>query len=204
MFACNGILFNHESPMRSTGFVTRKITEALSKIVFGQLDTLRMGNLDAERDWGHAKDYVEMQWLMMQQQVPSDYVIATGRNHTVREFILEATKNIGIQIEWTGSGQMEQGFVASIDADLFFSKTNIKPNYCPVGKKLVEVDPFYFRPNELHSLKGDASKAARDLGWVPKTTFKELVCEMVEEDLRLTRQKMGLQTTASTIFGSET
>ena len=98
-------------------------------------------------------------------------------------------KNIGIQIEWTGSGQTEQGFVASIDADLFFSKTNIKPNYCPVGKKLVEVDPFYFRPNELHSLKGDASKAARDLGWVPKTTFKELVCEMVEEDLRLTRQK---------------
>ena len=128
-------------------------------------------------------------------------MIATGRNHTVREFILEA-KNTN-SIEWT-SGQTEQGFVASIDADLFFSKTNIKPNYCPVGKKLVEVDPFYFRPNELHSLKGDASKAARDLGWVPKTTFKELVCEMVEEDLRLTRQKMGLQTTASTIFGSET
>lgn len=203
MFASNGILFNHESPMRGTGFVTRKITEALSKVALGQLDHLKLGNLEAKRDWGHAKDYVEMQWLMMQQEEPSDYVIATGMSYSVREFVSEAAQYVGIKLRWSGTGVSEKGHIDAIDSDLFFQRTQTTHNFCQKDKLLVEVDPYYFRPNELFSLKGDASKARKELGWVPKTTFSELVAEMMEEDLRLVKQKMGQKTSAVQILGGE-
>ena len=165
MYACNGILFNHESPLRGETFVTRKITRALARIKLGLQDCLYLGNLDAKRDWGHAKDYIEMQWLMLQQEQPEDFVIATGVQYSVRDFVDAAAKEIDLQIAWQGSGVDEVG---------------IGPN----GKKIVVVDPKYFRPTEVETLLGDASKAKEKLGWVPKISFKELVHEMVYEDLR--------------------
>jgi GDPmannose 4,6-dehydratase len=165
MFACNGILFNHESPVRGETFVTRKITRALARIKLGLQQCLYLGNLNALRDWGHAKDFVIAQWLMLQQDEPEDFVIATGEQHSVREFVEAACQHLGIEVKWRGQGENEKGFDAS-------------------GKCIVAVDPRYFRPTEVETLLGDPSKAKRLLGWTPKVTFKELVSEMVHEDLR--------------------
>jgi len=165
MYACNGILFNHESPLRGETFVTRKITRALARIKLGLQDCVYLGNLNAKRDWGHAKDYVEMQWLMMQQSEPEDFVIATGEQHSVREFVTAAALELGINIEWRGSGAEEKG-------------------YDPSGKVIAAVDPRYFRPTEVETLLGDPSKAKSRLGWSPKVSFGQLVAEMVREDLR--------------------
>ncbi|MDH5325964.1 MAG: GDP-mannose 4,6-dehydratase [Gammaproteobacteria bacterium] len=164
MYACNGILFNHESPLRGETFVTRKITRALARIKLGLQDTLFLGNLDAKRDWGHAKDYVEMQWLMLQQQQAEDFVIATGVQYSVRDFVDAAAKELDIGITWKGQGEEEKGYDSS-------------------GKCIVAVDPRYFRPTEVETLLGDPSKAKEKLGWVPKCSFEDLVAEMVREDL---------------------
>lgn len=165
IYACNGILFNHESPIRGETFVTRKITRALARIKLGLQDCLYLGNLDAKRDWGHAKDYVKMQWLMLQQDKPEDFVIATGVQYSVRDFVNAAAKELGLQIRWDGLGVSEKGY-------------DLK------GKVIVAVDPRYFRPTEVETLLGDPSKAKEKLGWVPTTTFDELVAEMVREDLK--------------------
>ena len=165
LYACNGILFNHESPVRGETFVTRKITRALARIKLGLEDCLYLGNLDSKRDWGHARDYVEVQWLMLQQDEPEDFVIATGEQYSVREFVNAAADELAIDITWKGEGAQEQGFDAG-------------------GKRIVAVDPRYFRPTEVESLLGDASKAREKLGWAPRTTFNELVVEMVQEDLK--------------------
>lgn len=165
MFACNGILFNHESPVRGETFVTRKITRALARIKLGLQDRLYLGNLDARRDWGHARDYVEAQWLMLQQDRPEDFVIATGEQYSVRDFVNAAAAELGRSIRWEGGGVEEKGY----DAE--------------TGKCIVAVDPRYFRPTEVETLLGDASKAKASLGWTPKVGFKELVAEMVREDL---------------------
>ena len=165
MYACNGILFNHESPVRGETFVTRKITRALARIKLGLQDCLYLGNLNAKRDWGHARDYVEMQWLMLQQEEPEDFVIATGKQYSVRDFVNAAAGEIGISIEWRGAGVDEKGLDAS-------------------GNCIVEVDPRYFRPTEVETLLGDPSKAKQKLGWEPKVSFKELVSEMMSEDMK--------------------
>lgn len=164
IYACNGILFNHESPIRGETFVTRKITRALARIHLGLQDCLWLGNLDARRDWGHARDYVEMQWLMLQQEKPEDFVIATGEQHSVREFVEAAAAELGMTLRWTGSGVEERGYDEN-------------------GRCIVAVDPRYFRPTEVETLLGDASKAREKLGWQPRTRFAELVSEMVREDL---------------------
>jgi GDPmannose 4,6-dehydratase len=164
MYACNGILFNHESPIRGETFVTRKITRALARIKLGTQKRLYLGNLDARRDWGHAKDYVEMQWLMLQQSVPEDFVIATGQQCSVRDFVSLAARRLGMEIQWSGSGAQERGHTAN-------------------GDCIVEVDPGYFRPTEVDTLLGDASKAREKIGWSPKHTFQQLVEEMVDADL---------------------
>jgi GDPmannose 4,6-dehydratase len=173
MYACNGILFNHESPVRGETFVTRKITRALARIKLGLQDCLYLGNLDSKRDWGHARDFVEAQWLMLQQEKPEDFVIATGRQYSVRDFVNAAAAELGMKLLWSGKGVKEIARVAS---------SNEKgPGK---GKIIVQVDPRYFRPTEVESLLGDASKARRKLGWKPKITFKALVTEMVTEDLK--------------------
>ena len=164
IYACNGILFNHESPIRGETFVTRKITRALARIKLGLQDCLFLGNLDAKRDWGHARDYVEMQWLMLQQDTPEDFVIATGVQYSVRDFVDAAAAELGMKIRWEGSGVDEKGYDAA-------------------GKCIVQVDPRYFRPTEVETLLGDPTKAREKLGWVPRTTFAELVTEMVRSDL---------------------
>lgn len=170
IYACNGILFNHESPVRGETFVTRKITRALARIKLGFQGCLYLGNLDAKRDWGHAKDYVEMQWLMLQQNQPEDFVIATGIQYSVREFVSAAAKELGMLIQWEGEGVDEQGFWLN----------------SPEGRQLiVSVDSRYFRPTEVETLLGDPAKAKAKLGWTPKISFQELVSEMVREDLRL-------------------
>jgi GDPmannose 4,6-dehydratase len=165
MYACNGILFNHESPLRGETFVTRKITRALARIKLGMQECLYLGNMSAKRDWGHARDYVEMQWLMLQQETPEDFVIATGEQYSVREFVEAAASQIGLQVRWRGEGVKEEGY----DAD---------------GRCIVRVDPRYFRPTEVETLLGDPTKAKTKLGWTPRTTFKELVSEMAQADLR--------------------
>ena len=165
IFACNGILFNHESPIRGETFVTRKITRALARIKLGLQECLFLGNLNAKRDWGHARDYVELQWRILQQETPEDFVIATGEQHSVRDFVEAAAQELGIVIRWQGSGIAEQG---------------IDPQ---TGRVMVAVDPAYFRPTEVETLLGDAAKAREKLGWRPKTTFRELVREMVTADL---------------------
>jgi GDPmannose 4,6-dehydratase len=165
IYACNGILFNHESPVRGETFVTRKITRALARIKLGLQDCLYLGNLDAKRDWGHARDYVEMMWLMLQQEQAEDFVIATGHQHSVRDFVNAAAAEVGMKISWKGKGVDEKG-------------TDEK------GNCIVAVDPRYFRPTEVETLLGDASKAKEKLGWVPKIQFPELVAEMMREDLK--------------------
>jgi GDPmannose 4,6-dehydratase len=164
LYACNGLLFNHESPIRGETFVTRKITRALARIKLGVQETLYLGNLDARRDWGHARDYVEFQWLMLQQAHPEDFVIATGVQHSVREFVSLAAADLGITINWVGSGPQECGYTVD-------------------GKCIVAIDPRYYRPAEVDTLLGDATKARDKLGWSPRTSFTELVAEMVKEDL---------------------
>ena len=165
MYACNGILFNHESPIRGETFVTRKITRALARIKLNLQDCLYLGNMDALRDWGHARDYVEMQWLMLQQDKAEDFVIATGEQYSVRQFVEAAAKELDISITWQGADLDEVGVDAS-------------------GKVIVRVDPRYFRPTEVETLLGDPTKAKQKLGWTPKITFKQLVAEMVREDLK--------------------
>jgi GDPmannose 4,6-dehydratase len=171
IYACNGILFNHESPIRGETFVTRKITRALARIKLNLQDCLYLGNMDSLRDWGHAKDYVEMQWLMLQQDHPEDFVIATGVQYSVRDFVNAAAKELGMNICWEGVGVDEKGYL-------------ISPASKGKGKCIVQVDPRYFRPTEVETLLGDPSKAKQKLGWTPKTTFQELVSEMVREDLK--------------------
>ena len=168
IFACNGILFNHESPLRGETFVTRKITRALARIKLGLQKNLFLGNLNSKRDWGHAKDYVEAQWMMLQQNKPTDYVIATGKQHTVREFVNLATKKLNMKISWKGKGIYEKGIID--------------------GKEIIKIDPNYFRPSEVEDLLGDASKAKNKLGWKPKISFDKIVEEMIEEDLKLAKR----------------
>jgi GDPmannose 4,6-dehydratase len=165
IFACNGILFNHESPVRGETFVTRKITRALARIRLGLDDCLYLGNLNAKRDWGHARDFVEAQWLMLQQDQPEDFVIATGEQHSVREFVEAVGKELDMKLSWRGSGVKEEGYDAT-------------------GRRIVAVDPRYFRPTEVEALLGDASKARKKLGWKPKVNFRQLVAEMVTADLK--------------------
>jgi GDPmannose 4,6-dehydratase len=202
MFAVNGILFNHESPRRGETFVTRKITRALARIKLGLVDKLYLGNLEAKRDWGYAPDFVEAMWLMLQQEDPDDYVIATGETHSVREFLNLAFNHVGIEIEWKGNGISEKGIVASIESKHYAPSS--KPSgdlegtsaYClvptaysrgtgqlKVGDVLVEIDPRYFRPLEVEFLQGDASKARKILNWEPKVRFKELVKIMIDADI---------------------
>jgi GDPmannose 4,6-dehydratase len=180
MYACNGILFNHESPRRGETFVTRKITRALSNISQGLEKCLFLGNMDALRDWGHAKDYVRMQWMMLQQDVADDFVIATGKQISVREFVTLSAKELGITLRFEGEGIEEKGFVESISGDL-----------CPGVKKgdvVVQVDPKYFRPAEVETLLGDPTKAKEKLGWVPEITVEEMCAEMVQNDLAKAKQ----------------
>lgn len=177
IYACNGILFNHESARRGETFVTRKITRAMARIVLGQQDCLYLGNLDALRDWGHARDYVEMQWLMLQQNEPEDFVIATGRQYSVRDFVNAAAAVIGITLRWEGSGKEEVGYVKTVK-ELDGKPVRVKP-----GQTIVRIDPRYFRPTEVETLLGDASKAHEKLGWKSSTTFEQLVAEMMAADL---------------------
>ena len=180
MYACNGILFNHESPRRGETFVTRKITRGLANIALGLEQCLYMGNIDALRDWGHAKDYVRMQWMMLQQDKPCDYVIATGKQYSVREFINWTANALGIEIEFRGSGVDEIGFVTATSGHL-------APKIS-VGQEIVKVDPRYFRPTEVETLQGDPSKAKAELGWEPEITAQEMCKEMVEEDHKAARR----------------
>lgn len=180
LFACNGILFNHESPLRGETFVTRKITRGLARIGWGLEECIYLGNLDARRDWGHARDYVEAQWLMLQHEEPIDFVIASGRQHSVRDFVNAAADSMGLQLEWQGSGAEEQAVVAwSEREDLRFK----------AGDVVVQIDPRYYRPAEVETLLGDASLAREKLGWKPTTSFADLVDEMVSNDLKLAREE---------------
>ncbi|HXS54580.1 MAG TPA: GDP-mannose 4,6-dehydratase [Hanamia sp.] len=174
MFACNGILFNHESPLRGETFVTRKITRAVAAIAQGLQDTLYLGNLNAQRDWGHAKDFVEAMWLILQQEIPEDFVIATGKTTTVRDFVKMAFSETGIEVEFEGKGENEKGIVSKCGNDKY---------QLPIGKKIIAVDPNYFRPTEVELLIGDATKAKEKLGWAPKLTLSQLIKDMVASDL---------------------
>ena len=176
IFAVNGILFNHESPIRGETFVTRKITRAVARMHMGLQDCLYLGNLDARRDWGHARDYVRAMWLMLQQEKPEDYVIATGEDHSVREMVEMAFAAVGVALRWEGRGADEKGIVVQIDAD---GGSSLRP-----GDAVVRIDPHYFRPTEVDALLGDASKAREKLGWAPETSFNELVATMMHEDLK--------------------
>jgi len=197
IYACNGILFNHESPMRGETFVSRKITRALARIRLGLQDCLYLGNLDAKRDWGHARDYVEMQWLMLQQDEPEDYVIATGVQYSVRYFFEQAARELGIEIEWKGEGLDEAGVVTSVkDLSSLSAEASSQEDAHPSpitynlspGSVIIRIDPRYFRPTEVETLLGDPTKAREKLGWSPKITFKELVTEMVAKDLEIARR----------------
>jgi len=179
-FACNGILFNHESPLRGETFVTRKITRGLARIGWGLDDCIFLGNLDARRDWGHARDFVEAQWMMLQHDEPVDFVISTGEQHSVRDFVNAAAGSMGLELEWTGSGPQEQGVVAwSERDDLQFR----------AGDVLVQIDPRYYRPSEVESLLGDSTLARETLGWSPKISFEDLVGEMITTDLQIAREE---------------
>jgi GDPmannose 4,6-dehydratase len=189
MYACNGILFNHESPVRGETFVTRKITRALARIKLGLQDCVYLGNLDARRDWGHAKDYVEMQWLMLQQEQPEDFVIATGVQYSVRDFVDAAAAELGMKIRWEGTGVDEKGIwegagLGTEDSGLNSQSSVHSPQHSGTTRTIVRVDPRYYRPTEVETLLGDACKAKEKLGWTPKISFAELVAEMVREDLK--------------------
>ena len=184
IFASNGILFNHESPIRGETFVTRKITRAISKMALGLQDKLYLGNLDSKRDWGHAKDYVRMMWMILQAPGPDDWVIATGKTSSVRDFIIHAFKIVGVEIKFKGTGINEKGIVSKV------TNTNYK---FKVGKEVISVDPRYFRPSEVDILVGDSSKAKNELGWVPEITLNELIKNMMESDLKLMKKDLDLQ-----------
>ena len=190
IYACNGILFNHESPLRGETFVTRKITRALARISLGLQECLFLGNLNSMRDWGHAKDYVEMQWLMLQQDVADDFVIATGEQHSVREFVTLTAKHLGISLQWEGKGEKEQGIVVDVGVD-----ARVK-----VGDVIVQVDPRYFRPTEVETLLGNPAKAKEKLGWVPTTTFPQLVEEMITKDLQEAKKDTLVQKHGFSVF----
>ncbi len=179
MYACNGILFNHESPVRGETFVTRKITRAVARIALGLQDCLYLGNMSALRDWGHARDYVEMQWLMLQQQQAEDFVIATGVQYSVRQFVARAAAELGIEVAFEGEGEAEYGVVKAVTG----SRAKVK-----VGDVIVRVDPRYYRPTEVETLLGDPSKAKAKLGWTPQTSFEQLVKEMIESDYTAARK----------------
>jgi len=185
MFACNGILFNHESPIRGETFVTRKITRAVARMALGLESHLYLGNLNALRDWGHAKDFVRAQWLILQQDQPEDFVIATGKQHSVREFCEKAFNDIGIRLRWAGEGIEEKGIVDSIEPSGLVTALPIKHgmHLLKPGQTVVSVDPRYFRPTEVETLLGDPSKAREKLGWEPEISFEEMTAEMVEHDL---------------------
>ena len=185
LYACNGVLFNHESPRRGETFVTRKITRGLANISQGLESCLYMGNIDSLRDWGHAKDYVRMQWMMLQQEVPKDYVIATGVQYSVREFIRWSAGELGITLCFEGEGVDEQAIVEQVDPD-------VSPGVRP-GDVIMRIDPGYFRPAEVETLLGDAGKARRELGWAPEITVQEMCAEMIAEDLKAARQKAFLK-----------
>jgi len=184
LFACNGILFNHESPIRGETFVTRKITRAVSKIALGMQDKFYLGNLDAKRDWGHAKDYVQMMWLILQADKPEDWVIATGQTTTVRDFVKLAFAEIGVTLRFEGEGKNEKAYIAT--------STNPKYNL-PIGKEVLAVDPRYFRPTEVELLIGDATKAKEKLGWTPQIKLPELVQDMMQSDLKLMQKDTYLK-----------
>jgi GDPmannose 4,6-dehydratase len=184
MFACNGILFNHESPLRGETFVTRKITRGIAQMALGMQDILYMGNIDSRRDWGHAKDYVEAMWLILQQDQPEDFVISTGVTTTVRDFIKMAFEEVGVQLEFTGDGVEEVGVVKSTsNSDYAFQ----------IGQKVIQIDPTYFRPTEVDLLIGDNTKAKTKLGWNPKYTLPMLVKEMMQSDLELFNKEKHLK-----------
>jgi GDPmannose 4,6-dehydratase len=185
MYACNGILFNHESPRRGETFVTRKITRGLANIAQGLEDCLYMGNIDSLRDWGHAKDYVRMQWMMLQQDQPEDFVIATGLQYSVREFITWSARELGIELEFSGSGPGEIATVSAVTSDM---ASGVTP-----GDVVMRIDPRYFRPAEVETLLGDPSKAKEKLGWVPEITAQEMCAEMVAEDLKTARRHAFLK-----------
>ena len=187
MYACNGILFNHESPRRGETFVTRKITRALARISQGLQESLFLGNMDSLRDWGHAKDYVEMQWLMLQQDKPQDFVIATGVQYSVREFVNKSAARLGLTLEWRGEAENEEGIVIKQSPD------HVKQGLDLIGKRIVAVDPRYYRPAEVETLLGDPAKAKAELGWEPKITLDELVNEMVDVDLEIAQRDALIQ-----------
>ncbi len=178
MYACNGILFNHESPMRGGTFVTRKITRAIARAFVGLEGCLYLGNMDALRDWGHARDYIEAQWLMLQQDVAEDFVIATGEQHSVRDFVVRSARELSVEIQWIGHGVEERGIVVSAPAE----------SALKVGHVLVAINPRYFRPAEVETLLGDPTKAKAKLGWKPRTTFAEMVAEMIQADLQVAKR----------------
>ena len=188
MFACNGILFNHESPVRGETFVTRKITRAVANISLGKQKILSLGNLDAKRDWGHAKDYVRAMYLILQQDQPDDYVIATGQSVSVRDFVRLAFNYVGINLEFIGKGQDEAGFVSGIDYERFIECIKSEPKHIEIGQKLIIVDPYYYRPTEVDILVGDCTKAKQKLGWTPKYDFKMLINDMMASDIKLMKK----------------
>jgi GDPmannose 4,6-dehydratase len=190
MFACNGILFNHESPLRGETFVTRKITRAASRIVLGLQNKFYLGNINAKRDWGHAKDYIEAMWLMLQQDEPEDFVIATGKTTTVRDFVTLSFEKLGINLRYEGEGISEKGIVDSIDTSLL-NTLEIEQNL-KVGDTVLEVDPIYFRPTEVELLLGDPSKAKEKLGWTPKRDLNDLVLDMIQYDLKKMKKEKFL------------
>ncbi|WP_336836811.1 GDP-mannose 4,6-dehydratase [Sphingobacterium siyangense] len=192
MYACNGILFNHESPVRGETFVTRKITRAVAKIALGLQDKLYLGNLSAQRDWGHAKDYVEAMWLILQQETPEDFVIATGVTTTVRDFVRMAFAELGIEIEFSGKGEQEKGVIIDIDEERL-AQLNIDKSLIKFGQTVVKVDPAYYRPTEVDLLIGDPTKANTKLGWTPKYDLQMLVTDMVQSDLHLMRKEEYLK-----------
>lgn len=194
IFACNGILFNHESPLRGETFVTRKITRATANIALGFQKILSLGNLNAKRDWGHAKDFVRAMYLMLQQEKPDDYVVATGQTHSVRDFVRMAFQRVGISINFSGKGKAEKGFIEDIDTAKFESKTGILPVHLETGQAVVMVDPFYFRPTEVNLLLGDPTKARENLGWEPRHSLDQLVSEMVDNDIEQVRRNYHLHT----------
>lgn len=189
MFACNGILFNHESPLRGETFVTRKITLGIAKFIYGMVDCIHLGNLNAKRDWGHAKDYVEMQWLMLQQAEAKDYVIASGETHSVRHFLEVAFQYLGITLSWSGQGVEEIGRIEAVNFSILEERLGFYPKNIVNGMTCVRVDPFYFRPSELSRLQGDARRASLELGWKPKIPFIKLVEEMLLADLFSMQQR---------------
>jgi GDPmannose 4,6-dehydratase len=200
MHASNGILFNHESPLRGETFVTRKITRAVANISLGLQKVLSLGNLDAQRDWGHAKDYVEAMYLVLQQDAPDDYVIATGKTTRVRDFVLDAFLEVGIQLEFSGIGVEEKGVVATIDHSKFLNITG-KESPVNIGEVLVVVDPYYFRPTEVELLIGDATKARTVLNWEPKYTLSEMIAEMVQADVLHVRKELVLKDVGFDVIG---